>query len=74
MPPTGTIVTIRFRLDKTGAVAEIIESESTGGEQAKSLCTLSITSRAPYGVWTDDMVAMLGESQEMVWKFYYGTP
>jgi len=73
-PPTGTVVTVRFRMDKTGAITEIISAESTGGEQAKSLCTSSITSRSPYGVWTDDMIAMLGDSQEFTWKFYYGTP
>jgi hypothetical protein len=73
-PPTGTIVTVKFRMDKEGKIAEILESESTGGKQAESLCQTALTSRAPYGVWTDDMVAMLGESQEMVWKFYYGTP
>ena len=53
---------------------EVISAESTGGEQAKSQCTLAITSRSPYGKWTDDMVAMLGDSQEFTWKFYYGTP
>ena len=73
-PPTGTIVTIKFRLDKTGAVTEIIESSSTGGSQAESICKSAITTRSPYGAWTDDMVAMLGDSQEMTFRFYYGTP
>jgi hypothetical protein len=73
-PPTGTVVTVRFRMDSEGKVSEVISAESTGGEQAKSQCTLAITSRSPYGKWTDDMVAMLGDSQEFTWKFYYGTP
>lgn len=73
-PPTGTVVTIKFRMDKTGAISEIVSVESTGGSQAASLCTTAITARSPYGVWTDDMVAMLGETQEFIWKFYYGTP
>jgi len=73
-PPTGTVVTIKFRMDKTGAIAEIISVESTGGSQAASLCTTAITARSPYGLWSDDMIAMLGESQDFVWKFYYGTP
>jgi hypothetical protein len=74
-PPTGTIVTIKFRLEATeGKVSEVISVESTGGQQAASLCTSAITTRSPYGKWTDDMVAMLGESQDMEFRFYYGTP
>ena len=74
MPPTGTVVKIVFRLDKEGAIAEIIESSSTGGSQAENICKSSITTRAPYGKWTDDMVAMLGDSQVVEFTFYYGTP
>ncbi|MFT3780640.1 MAG: hypothetical protein QM790_01405 [Nibricoccus sp.] len=74
MPPTGTVVTIKFRMNSEGKIAEIISTDSTGGKQAETICITAITSRAPYGKWTDDMVAMLGESQEMTWKFYYGTP
>ena len=32
---------------------------------------LAITDRAPYGPWTDDMIAMLGKQQEMTFTFYY---
>jgi len=73
-PPTGTVVTIRFRMDSEGKIAEIMSVDSTGGQQAASQCTTAITARSPYGKWTDDMVAMLGDSQEFTWKFYYGTP
>jgi len=73
-PPTGTVVTVVFRMDSEGKISEILSAESTGGEQAKSQCTLAITSRSPYGKWTDDMVAMLGNSQEFTFNFYYGTP
>jgi len=31
----------------------------------------AITDRAPYGTWTDDMKAVLGEQQEMTFTFYY---
>lgn len=74
MPPTGTVVTVKFRMNKEGAISEIISAESTGGKQAETICVTSITSRSPYGKWTDDMIAMLGDSQEMTWRFYYGTP
>lgn len=74
MPPPGTVVTVKFRMDKEGAIAEIISSESTGGKQAETICVTAITSRAPYGKWTDDMVAILGDSFVFTWKFYYSTP
>jgi len=73
-PPTGTIVTVKFRLDSEGKVSEIISVDSTGGQQAASVCTSAITTRAPYGKWTDDMIAMLGTSTEFTWKFYYLGP
>jgi hypothetical protein len=31
----------------------------------------AITKPAPYGPWTDDMKAVLGEQQEMTFTFYY---
>ena len=70
-PPSGSTVTVKFRLDSSGVVAEIIQSESTGGTQAERACISAITARSPYGKWTDDMIAMLGESQEMTFNFYY---
>lgn len=74
-PPTGTKITVRFRLEATkGAISEIIESDGNGGTQATRICVSAITERSPFGKWTDDMVAMLGDSQEMTFTFYYGNP
>ena len=71
-PPSGSTVTVKFRMDgKEGAIAEIISSESTGGTQAERSCISAITARSPYGKWPDDMIAVLGESQEMTFTFYY---
>jgi hypothetical protein len=38
---------------------------------AERACMSAITDRAPYGEWTDDMKAVLGEQQEMTFTFYY---
>jgi hypothetical protein len=71
-PPSGSTVTVKFRLDAAeGAVTEIVHSESTAGTQAERACISAITARAPYGKWTEDMVAVLGQSQEMTFTFYY---
>jgi hypothetical protein len=74
LPPKGTVVTIRFRMDKKGEIVEIISVESTGGKQAESLGESALLSPAHFAPWTDEMIDVLGESQVMVWKFYYGTP
>ena len=72
VPPVGTKVTIKFRLDSEGKISEIVDADSNGGEQAKRICISAITDRAPYGKWSNDMVAMLGDSQELTFTFYYG--
>ena len=74
LPPSGTKVAVKFRIDSEGKIAEIIDVESNGGTQATRICVSAITDRAPYGKWTDNMKAMLGDSQEMTFTFYYGKP
>jgi hypothetical protein len=73
-PPEGTKISVKFRLDSEGKIAEIVDADGNGGTQATRICVSAITDRAPYGKWTDDMVAMLGDSQEMTFTFYYGMP
>jgi len=70
-PVNGTHVEVKFKIDKEGKISEIINVEGTAGNQAEHACTSAITSRSPYGPWTDDMIAVLGESQEMTFMFYY---
>jgi hypothetical protein len=70
-PPSGTTVTVKFTMDFHGKVTSIIEVESTSTEQGKQSCLTAITMTAPYGDWTDDMIAVLGQSQDMTFQFYY---
>ena len=70
-PPSGSTVSVKFVLNSEGRIARIIEVESHSTEQASRACVSGITDRAPYGDWTDDMKAMLGEQQEMTFTFYY---
>jgi hypothetical protein len=70
-PPSNTTVTVKFTMDSKGRVTEILDVESTSTEQGKQSCLTAITMTAPYGDWTDDMIAVLGNSQELTFQFYY---
>jgi hypothetical protein len=70
-PPSGTWVTVRFTLDKAGKVTDISEVQSTSSEQGKASCVSAITNTAPYGEWSEDMIAVLGDTQELTFRFYY---
>jgi hypothetical protein len=70
-PPSNTVVTVKFTMDFHGKVTEIIDVENTSSEQGKQSCLSAITMTAPYGEWTDDMRAVLGDSQELTFQFYY---
>ncbi len=70
-PVSGTTVKVVFRMDSEGSISQIVNVEGTAGNQFEKVCTSAITARAPYGAWTDDMKAVLGESQEMTFTFYY---
>lgn len=70
-PPRGTMAVLRFRMDKEGAVTEILEVSGDTTDQGKQSCASAITAPSPFGKWTDDMVALLGENQELTFQFYY---
>jgi len=70
-PPAGSTVTVKFTMDSKGRITEIVNVESTSSEQGKASCVSAITLTAPYGDWTDDMKAVLGDSQELTFMFYY---
>ena len=70
-PPSGTSVKVVFRMNTEGRISEIVSVDGTAGNQAEKACTSAITARAPYGPWTDDMIAVLGDSQELTFTFFY---
>ena len=70
-PPPGSTVTVTFILDSEGKISRIVNVENKSTDQASHACVSAITDRAPYGLWTDDMIAMLGKQQEMTFTFYY---
>lgn len=54
-----------FVLGDQGQVARIVSAHGNAGAQAEKACTSAITSRAPYGEWTDDMQLILGPEQQL---------
>jgi hypothetical protein len=70
-PTAGTKVTVTFVLNSAGEVSQVQNVESSGGFAAKFSCVSAITTRAPYGAWTADMIAALGTSQELTFSFTY---
>jgi len=70
-PGSGTNVSVKFVLNDRGEVARIVSVEGSSGEIGKQSCVSAITTRAPYGEWSDDMKRVLGAEQEMTFTFYY---
>lgn len=70
-PPGGTTVSVKFVLDSEGRIARIVDVDNHSTEQGRNACISGITDRAPYGPWTDDMKAVLGDQQELTFTFYY---
>src|SRR5206468_11953785 len=70
-PSVGSRVEVTFILDSEGKITDIVNVESTANETGKRACVSAITDRAPYGPWTDDMRAVLGDRQKMTFTFYY---
>jgi hypothetical protein len=67
----GAKVVVAFVVNKQGEVesAQIEDSSATAG--ATSLCLNAVKRPAPYGVWTPDMVALLGDEHLIKVTFYY---
>lgn len=70
-PSEGTKVTVVFRMNSDGKIYEIVKVEGSGGRAAQDACVSGITARDPYGLWTDDMISVLGKSQEFTFTFTY---
>ena len=70
-PPPGSMVTVKFTIDSKGKITDIGVLESTSSEQGKQSCPSAVTMSAPYGDWSEDMIKVLGNSQDITINFYY---
>jgi hypothetical protein len=72
-PQQGSTVMVTFQLVSTGKVEAIVKVDGTADKLATSWCVSAISPNEgfTYGPWTDDMVAVLGTSQELTFNFLY---
>jgi hypothetical protein len=73
-PAAGTKVEVTFTIDRTGRVS-IGKVEGDAAQLWKMIAVDAIAATARthdgYGAWTDEMVAKLGDRQELVFTFFY---
>jgi hypothetical protein len=70
-PLAGTFVAVKFAMNSKGRITGILDVGNTSNEPGEQCCVTALTLTAPFGDWTDDMVATLGTSQELTVRFYY---
>ena len=64
-------VVVRYTLDSQGKVVNSEVLETNAGQLGTLLCRDAIESRAPFGLWTEQMVDQLGDQTEITLKFIY---
>lgn len=69
-PLSDSKVAVKFRLYKSGEVS-IVSVDGSADTVWSRVSVDAIAQRAPYGVWTSDMVEILGESTEITFTFHY---
>jgi hypothetical protein len=70
-PPHGSHVTITFKINSKGETDIIKVEDADSGKQGVWSCQNAIQARQPYGKWTDQMIAVLGDDQTLTFGFYY---
>jgi len=70
-PPGGSHVVITFKINSQGETEIVKVEDADAGRQGVFACQNAITYPQPYGKWSDAMIAVLGDSQELTFSFYY---
>jgi hypothetical protein len=72
-PVSGSQVSVKFVITSKGEISRIVIADRSAGipDAVARACVNAVTSRAPYGVWTPEMVAALGSEQEITLSFTY---
>lgn len=67
----GTRVEVHFTLTREGEVDDLRVVRSSASRAGTIMVVDSIQSRAPFGLWTREMVRVLGDSQTVRITFFY---
>ena len=70
-PPHGSHVVITFKINSKGDIDIVKVEDADAGKQGVFSCQSAIQSPAPYRKWTDQMIAILGDEQQLTFAFYY---
>ena len=71
-PVARTVSDPVFGLLPDGKItALILDTKTTSSDQGTRACASAITTPAPYEKWTQEMITMFGDSQDMTMTFYY---
>ena len=70
-PPRGSHVVITFKINSKGETDIVKVEDSDAGKQGVFSCQNAITYPQPYRKWTEQMIAVLGDSQQITLSFYY---
>lgn len=70
-PPRGSHVVITFKINTKGETDIVKVEDADSGKQGVFSCQNAITYPQPYRKWSAQMIAVLGESQELTISFYY---
>ncbi len=69
----GNTVEVNFILNSRGEIARVLSVHPSPGTDPAviKVCVDSLRAGSPFGVWTDDMVSVLGPSREITIGFTY---
>ena len=70
-PPRGSHVVVTFKINSQGETEIVKVEDADAGRQGVFSCQNAITYPQPYGKWSAAMIAVLGESQQLTFSFYY---
>ncbi len=70
-PPKSSHVIVTFKLNSKGEIDIAKVEDSDAGKLGVFSCLNAITYPQPYGKWTEQMIAVLGDEQQITLSFYY---
>lgn len=67
----ASTVIVEFSINREGQVTYLAVKQSTASSVATIICQDAIRARAPFGPWTEEMIATLNEEETIIFQFNY---